>query len=225
MAIRDLGLPVGSVIALTGSTTIPPNFRALDGTLVVSGGRSLLEGRRLPNWNNNAVCPVGGSTSTGAVIPRVQAPSATLAWGNFSRMAIDTPIGVLLSSIGGGADSTGNVMQSLTYAPYFVQPVPYSDQMWLWSNNGSFTGDGYRMVNSPYSNVHKTQDMTHTHTANALHRSYHSFGRKSGASSYVLESTTNVVLTLQGNSTYSTTALPLTYNLTTNIGVWVMRIY
>ncbi|AHK11528.1 hypothetical protein S140_121 [Shewanella sp. phage 1/40] len=225
MAIRDLGLPVGSVIALTGSAVIPHNFRALDGSVVASGGKSSLDGTRLPDWNRTEVLPVGGNSSGGAVISRRTQASKVLDWGNFNSMSIDTPVTRFLTGINGDIAMSPNDTQDLSDANYFVQPVPYSNGFWNFRDNGSFSGGDYQMVNSHYSNATKSQTMTHTHMANLKHNEYHDFVLKDTSKSNAIETTTDVAFYVEGNSSVSTTNLPLTYNLKTNVGLWVMRIY
>ena len=225
MAIRDLGVPVGSVIALTGSAVIPHNFRALDGSVVSSGGKSSLDGIRLPDWNRTEVLPVGGTSSRGTVIGRRTQANKILDWSNFTSMNIDTPVTRFLIGVNGSIAYTPNDNQDLADANYFVQPVPYSNGYWNFRDNGGFSGSDYKMVNSHYTNATKSYNMTHTHTANIKHKGYHDFLLKDTSKPHAIETTTDVSFFVEGNSSANTPSLPLTYNLKTNVGIWVMRIY
>lgn len=228
MAVRDLGIPVGAVIALTGSGVVPTNFRVLDGSVVQTGGRSIIEGQILPDWHDGEVMAVGSTTPTGAVSRKEAPMSKTLAWSDFDGFNVAMPVyrrlvGVVSDdmSVGGSAEHTTN------NTGYFEQDVPYSEGFWLWGLNGSQDGSGWKIANVSSSNERKTQYMKHSHTARIFHNDYHNFTLKSASDPYVFRASTNISINTSTNTVAAGSEVPVefSYNLKANVCIWVMRVY
>lgn len=228
MAVRDLGIPVGAVIALTGSGVMPANFRILDGSVVETGGRSIIEGQTLPDWHDGEVMAVGSPAPTGAVSRKEAPMSKTLGWGDFYGFNVTLPIykrlyGVVSDDMSAG----GSENHTTNNTGYFEQDVPYSEGYWQWGLNGSQAGSGWKIANVNSSNARKTQSMQHSHTARIFHTSAHSFTLKSASDPYVFKASTDVSINTTSNTVAAGSEVPVefSYNLKANVCIWVMRVY
>lgn len=226
-----VGVPIGGVAIMTLSTTLPPNFRWMDGN-VINEPRSPLNGQRTKDWNDN--CFLGIGVGSGSIINASvtsKSKSVTLKAENIPLMTLPTKWNVDFKADGSSALQGANYTQRRTDdAESLDQPsLRRGLDEWDWDGYSARSGNqtNHLIINGDYDKGEGVANISHTHNVTLSHESNHTIEAAS-STDYLLSvpESSEAQIDLASNMT-STRGESITYQSVPNhFNVrYAMRVY
>ncbi|QJT71455.1 hypothetical protein GR28A_00167 [Vibrio phage vB_VcorM_GR28A] len=203
-----VGVPIGGVIIMTLSETLPENFHWMDGSQV-SESRSRLNGITTPNWNNK--CFLGIGVGSGAIVnSSVNSDTKT-----YSLKATDIP--VMEPDMDWNVDFKASGSSALQGADYSDRRTDDTDALdqpslrrgmndWNWDGGSARSGDdtNHLITSKDYDKGEGESNLSHTHNIDLNHDADHVLEAQSSSTDYLLSFAESAEYTLAFDSTMTT---------------------